>query len=184
MSRSLSRVILGFAFGLIVALAISANRTHNTGLAATFLGWALVGAAILALMLLAAAIAARAEGRDAAAEPDAEIAAAVESAAAPPTTEVDPAAVSAIADASASRIALLEARLAVEEQELEVALAAMAAADSAVTDHAARADGDEPIDPDMRERVLETVAGLVSRGQNLPANELVREVEHLLQDAS
>jgi hypothetical protein len=173
MGNSVERVILGWICGFLAALAWNASHAQNAQLAATFLTFALIGIAVLGLMLVAAGMRERAQRRE-------EQARGGEDAEPPVPVAAD---VGALAEAGAARIAALEARLAVEQQELETTIEAMAAADAAAAQAGVEL-ADPATDPQIREQVIDAVAGLVGSGKPRRANDVVRDVETLLEDAS
>jgi hypothetical protein len=169
MERSLGGVILGWGCGFIIALAWGANRAHNPQLAADLLALGIVGLGVLAAFLVSLSLSDRAARPRDEREEDAALAWPADA------SRTDRAGnAPALADVTAARIALLEARLAVEQAELEAAIATVAAADAASV----------AAEPLLRAEVLETVVGLMGSAQLRQPDDIARELEHLLEDAS
>lgn len=168
MERSLGGVILGWGCGFIIALAWGANRAHDPQLAAALLALGIVGLGVLATFLVSLSLSDRAARLRDEPEEDATLA---WPAAASRTVRAGDA--PALADVTAARIALLEGRLAVEQAELEAAIATVAAADAASV----------AAEPLLRKEVMETVVGLVGSAHLRQPDDIVRELEQLLKDA-
>ncbi|MGH7723269.1 MAG: hypothetical protein ACRENL_10660 [Candidatus Dormibacteria bacterium] len=181
MGRSLGVVLIGGSCGFLLAVAAGTNRATNLQLASMLWAAAGLGAAILAVLLLVMAIGPRVARRRAAGP-----------AAGVPSDPRAPAArpVEVRADRAAARIAALEARLALEQEQLDAAVQALAATDVAGAvampargpeEGADAASGDD--EPALREEVIETFAAMVSTAQRTQAADLARRLETLLEDA-
>ena len=206
---SLVRALLGWICGFLIALAVGANHVRNGSAAHTFLVLALASAALLALMLVFSGWHSLLERRQGEGEGSSE----PQDPAKPPAAARprgsrlrDPARhaqvpasapaagpASLFGDdiapaASQTRIAMLEARLAEEQRELEAAIQAMADADAAASAVGIRptpAQLELPFDDEssVREEVLETVVALLGSGSRGRPEEIARQLEELLRSA-
>ncbi|MBJ7596449.1 MAG: hypothetical protein JF886_16605 [Candidatus Dormibacteraeota bacterium] len=178
MGRSLGVVVVGWASGFLIAIAWSAARANNLRLATTLSGWAIAGMVVTALLLVWIALTNRADRRRAARESDREMAV------------VSPVAEAAATERrTAARIGRIEARLAREQEELDAAVASLAAAELAATGHVHAGPVDAvpdaeaaKLEPILRQEVLETVADLVGRDPAQTAV-LAGQLEALLEKA-
>ena len=128
--RSLGVVVVGWASGFLIAIAWGATRANNPRLASTLSGWAIVGMVVTGVLLLSIAVSDRAGRaprpsplRPARARDPRQPRAPTRTRREPPAAE----------ERSAARIAELEARLAREQEELDAAVASLAATELAET---------------------------------------------------
>jgi hypothetical protein len=198
MGRSVRVAILGWSSGFVVALLIGANRVSNPHARSALLVAALVGLALMAVLMVSVAVADHVERRRWAEEEALDDEETLDefvhlTARALPTTSLPllderASAVAAAAERTAATIAALEARLAVEQEELDAALEAMAAADLLGSAHAFTASTYEEVaidaaaaEPVLRQQLLDTLVELVGRGEHRSSDDLAREFELLLQ---
>ena len=172
--RSLGVVVVGWASGFLIAIAWGATRANNPRLASTLSGWAIAGMVVTSLLLLSIAVSDRAERRR-----DARAARRSRAAQRAAT------AARALEKRSAARIAELEARLAREQEQLDAAVASLAATgqvSSGIVDPIPDAAAAE-LEPVLRQEVVDTVAQLVGRAEPGQTAVLAEELEALLEKA-
>ena len=160
--RSIRVVIGGWVAGFLVAVVWGTTRANNGGHASFLSGWAILGLVVIGVLLLGSAVS-ELVGRRRVARDTAPRTASVVF----PATAADEA--TATERQAATRIAELEARLAIEEAELETAAASLAAAEAPMAGQPsagivfpASTDRAVELEPELREEVVETVAGLIA----------------------
>ncbi len=173
-------MVVGWASGFLIAIAWGATRANNPRLASTLSGWAIAGMVVTGLLLLSIAVSDRSEARRATRT------------AARAQRETERAATEArdLERRSAARLTALEARLAREQEELDAAIAFLAAAELAGTGHVGRSIVDLVPDPDaaqlepmLRQEVVDAVAELVGKVDPVETAALAGELEALLEKA-
>jgi hypothetical protein len=170
--RSLVVVVVGWASGFLIAIAWGATRANNPQLASILSGWAIGGMVVTGLLLISIALSDLAERRRAgrsAARPE------PQATSAPTLTEAR----------RAARIAQLEEHLAHEQQELDAAVASLAATGhrSAGMVDPVPDPGAAALEPVLRQEVVDAVAQLVARTDPAQEAELAGELEALLEKA-
>jgi hypothetical protein len=179
--RSLGVVVVGWASGFLLAIAWGATRANNPRLGSILSGWAIAGMVVTGVLLASIAVSNRAERRRAArADREQREAHSAVSAAA---------AARALEERSGARIAELEARLAREQEELDAAVASLAATELAETGHVSAGlvePASDPraaeLEPALRQEVVDTVAELLGRSEAQSAA-LAGELAALLENA-
>lgn len=172
-------VTIGWLAGFLIAIAWGATRANNPRLASSLSGWAIAGLVVTALLLISTAVSARARRRRVAKEwrPQTQAAATADAAAAAEAR-------------TAALVAELEARLAQEQEELNAAVASLAATELAATGQLSQGVSDAvpeagmaELEPVLRQEVLETVAELVGRGEPGETAALAGHLEEILSKA-
>ncbi len=206
--RSLGVVVVGWGTGFLIALAWGATRVNNPRLTSVLSGWAIAGMVVIGVLLLSIVVRDRTEHlgetrtsadppRITDEPPRATRKPRRPRAAAPHTTDQSHAATARAARAaaaaekrSAARIAELEARLAREQEELDAAVASLAATELAETGHITGGMGDPDPDPAaaelepvLRQEVVDVVAELVGRVEPGKTAALAEELAARLEKA-
>ncbi len=181
MGRAVGVVIVGWTSGFLLAIAWGATRVSNARLASSLLAVAIAAVVLTAVLLVINAVRGRAARRRPSPmiEPQAD-----------GTAVIGATAVSVFEQRAAARIAELEARLALEEAELDAAVASLAAAELASTDDMGQDPADAGADteaaalePVLRQQVLDTVAELVGHTAAGAETELAGHLKELGEKA-
>lgn len=192
MARALRAAIVGWSTGFLIAVAWSGSRAHDPRMTSTLIPWAGGGLLVMALLLVVVGVrevlARRRLGRTQQADrADAEWFAQMRAPALPErqgSDAVEPLqarVAAATADAAAARIAILEARLALEQEHVEATLRVLAREE--LLEAAMHRPGLVPADaePLLRAELTDALAELLgSTGQ---VGEVSRHLETRLERA-
>jgi hypothetical protein len=179
MGRSLGVVIVGWTSGFLIAIAWGASRANNPRLASILLGLVIAGVALVAFLLAFSALRGRAARRRPGPGWEWQ---------ADDTDVIGATDVAVVEQHAAARIAELEARLALEQAELDLALATLAATELAspgvvVQDPVDTLPdpGTVALEPVLRQQVLDTVAELVEHAEHGAEGELTVRLKELAE---